>query len=52
MMFLTWTLLGYDLVVHKAQQGEKVTWVGYTIELTQEAVEVTIKKEFMQDLKS
>ena len=50
-LFITaWLVMGFDLPMHKAQYGEEIVWVGYTIKVTEAQVVVSIKQSFLDNL--
>ena len=50
MLIIVWRTLGLDLATHKAQLGDKVTWVGYDIVSHSGGATVSIKASFLTDL--
>ena len=44
--------MGFDVSFHKGQFGQKVDWVGYTIQSAPEKILISIKEDFMEELAS
>ena len=50
-LFITaWLVMGFELAMKKAQFGQEIDWVGYTIKVTNESVTVSIKQSFLDNL--
>ena len=49
-IIITWRALGFGLAYSKSMRGQKVVWIGHQIDISAEAVAITIKDSRTQEM--
>jgi hypothetical protein len=49
-LIVSWLLMGFELAFDKSQEGDAIDWIGFTLKLKKDRVEVTIPEDKLQEL--